>query len=189
MIAHRLAAGTHSGPPRGVLVLIGFTSVIAQIVLMRELMVVFSGNEMSLGVMLAGWLLWTAVGSSGLGRLAVRTRQPRHLLAFLEVLTAVALPVAIYLVRASKAVFQTVPGELLGPWAMILTSFAALSIFCVISGGLFAAGSQLYAREAATSTSAGTSQVYLYEAVGSGLGGVLAGLLVIGYLQAFQVAA
>src|SRR5208282_1671723 len=47
---------------RAVLVLIGFTAVIAQIVLMRELMVVFCGNEMSLGLMLASWLVWTAIG-------------------------------------------------------------------------------------------------------------------------------
>ena len=37
-----------------ILSLIGFTSVIAQIVLMRELIVVFYGNEISLGIMLAG---------------------------------------------------------------------------------------------------------------------------------------
>ena len=51
-----------------ILSLIGFTSVIAQIVLMRELIVVFYGNEISLGIMLAGWLLWTAIGSSVSGR-------------------------------------------------------------------------------------------------------------------------
>ena len=47
---------------RAVLVLIGFTASIAQIVLMRELIVVFHGNEISLGLILASWLLWTAVG-------------------------------------------------------------------------------------------------------------------------------
>jgi spermidine synthase len=40
--------------------LTGFSAVIGQIVLMRELMVVFSGNEISLGIMLATWLFWTA---------------------------------------------------------------------------------------------------------------------------------
>ena len=49
---------------RPVLVLIGFTAAIAQIVLMRELMVVFYGNEISLGLMLGSWLFWTAVGLS-----------------------------------------------------------------------------------------------------------------------------
>jgi len=38
---------------RAALTLIGFSAVIGQIVLMRELIVVFNGNEISLGIMLA----------------------------------------------------------------------------------------------------------------------------------------
>jgi spermidine synthase len=172
-----------------VLTLIGFTAVIAQIVLMRELMVVFCGNEMSLGLMLASWLLGTAIGSSGLGRLAARTPQPRRLMALLEVLVALTFPLAIFLARASKGVFQSVPGEILGPGPMILTSLVVLSAFCLLSGGLFAVGSRLFAQEAGTSTLAGTSNVYLLEALGSGLGGILASLLLIRYFTSFQIAA
>ena len=172
-----------------VLVLIGFTAVIAQIVLMRELMVVFYGNEMSLGLMLASWLLWTAIGSSAIGRLAARTHRPRRLMAFLQVLVALAFPFAIFLVRASKAAFQSVPGEILGPGPMILTSLVVLSVFCLVSGGLFAAGSCLYAQETGTTTQAGTSHVYLLEALGSSFGGVLASLLLIQHFTSFEIAA
>ena len=174
---------------RAVLILIGFTAVIAQIVLMRELMVVFCGNEMSLGLMLASWLLWTAIGSSGLGRLATRTPQPRRLMAILEVFVSLSLLLAIFLARTSKGIFQSVPGEILGPGPMILTSLAALGAFCVLSGGLFAVGSRLYSEEARTSTLAGTSNVYLLEALGSGAGGILASLLLIRLLTSFQIAA
>jgi len=140
-----------------VLILIGFTAVIAQIVLLRELMIVFCGNEMSLGLMLASWLLWTAIGSSGLGPLARRTAQPRRLMALLQVFVALTLPLAIFLARASKGFFQSVPGEILGPGLMILTSLVVLSAFCLVSGGLFAVGSRLSAQETGTSTLAGTS--------------------------------
>jgi len=64
-----------------------------------------------------------------------------------------------------------------------------LSLFCLLSGGLFAVGSRLFAHEAGTSTLAGTSNVYLLEALGSGLGGILASLLLIRYLTSFQIAA
>ena len=174
---------------RAVLILIGFTAVIAQIVLMRELMVVFYGNEMSLGLMLGSWLLWTALGCGVLGRLARRTRNPRRLMAILEALIAVAFPLTIFLVRASKGVLQAIPGEILGPGPMILTSLLLLGFFCVISGGLFAGGSRLYAEEAGTSTVAGTSNVYLLEAMGSGAGGVLASLALIRYFTAFEIGA
>src|SRR5208337_2967291 len=147
------------------------------------------GNEMSLGLILACWLLWTAIGSGALGRVAARARQPRQLMALLEVFVALTFPLAIFLARASKAAFQSVPGEILGPGPMILTSLMVLSAFCFLSGGLFAVGSRLFAQEASTSTMAGTSHVYLLEALGSGLGGVLASLLLIRYFTSFQIAA
>jgi len=182
-------SGTRCPPSlRAILSLIGFTAVIAQIVLMRELIVVFYGNEISLGVMLANWLLWTALGSSVLGRVALKVRDPGKLMAGLQALLAVAFPLTILAVRASKSAFQTIPGELLGPGPMFLTSFAALSVFCVISGSLFAAGSRLYAQEVGTHTGRATGAVYLLEALGSGVGGILASLVLIRFLAAFEIA-
>jgi spermidine synthase len=173
---------------RANLSLIGFTAVTAQVVLMRELLVVFYGNELALGVMLANWLFWTALGSSLVGFGAKQTRDPRKLLAGLETLTAFALPVTLLAVRASKAFFHSVPGEILGPVPMFLTSFVALSAFCMISGGLFAAGSRLFAASTGATTAAATGAVYLLEAVGSGLGGLLAGLALVRWLTPFEIA-
>jgi spermidine synthase len=72
---------------------------------------------------------------------------------------------------------------------MFLTSFATLSVFCLLSGGLFAAGSRLCADEARTSTASAASSVYLLEAAGSGLGGILASLVLIRYFTSFEIAA
>jgi spermidine synthase len=178
--------GLHIGPA-AVLTLLGFTAVVAQIVLMRELIVVFYGNEISLGLMLANWLLWTAAGSGLAGRLMSRLRNPRHGLASLQVLIAFTLPLSIYAVRSSRDYFQTVPGELLGPGPMFLTSLATLSLFCVISGCMFAAGSRLCAEEVGSSITTATGSVYLLEALGSGIGGVAASAALIPYLNAFQI--
>jgi len=169
---------------RPVLVLIGFTAAIAQIVLMRELMVVFCGNEISLGLMLGSWLFWTAAGSAMAGRLG----EPRRLMAGLEALVAMALPATILAVRASKGVLEAVPGESLGPGPMLLGSLATLSLFCVVSGALFAAGSRLYADQAATSTGEATGSVYLLEALGSAAGGILAGLVLVRFVAPLEIA-
>jgi len=173
---------------RAVLVLIGFTAVIAQIVLMRELIIVFSGNEISLGLMLASWLFWTAMGSSIVGRLAARLRNPRQLVASLEGLIALALPSTIMAARASKGLFQSLPGEILGPGAMLLISLVVLSFFCVLSGWLFAAGSRLFAEEAKASMADATGTVYLFEAIGSAIGGILASLLLIRFFTSLEIA-
>jgi len=148
---------------------------------MRELMVVFCGNEISLGLMLGSWLFWTAVGSGIAGRFA---REPRRLMAGLEALVALTLPATILAVRASRAALATVPGESLGPGPMLLGSLATLSLFCVLSGALFAAGSRLYGDDVATST----GSVYLLEALGSAAGGILAGLVLVRYVAPLEIA-
>jgi spermidine synthase len=53
--------------------LAGFTAAVGQIVLMREVIVLFNGNELSLGIVLAAWLMWTAAGS-GLTGILTRNR-------------------------------------------------------------------------------------------------------------------
>ena len=173
---------------RAALILLGFTAVIAQVVLMRELIVVFYGNEISLGLMLSSWLLWTSVGSAILGRIGAHDGSPVRRVAALQVLLALALPLTILAVRSSKLIFRPLPGEVLGPGPMLLVALVTLSLFCFLSGGLFAAGSRLYAAEAGAALGLATSSMYLLEALGSGAGGILASLVLIRYLTAFQIA-
>lgn len=177
-----------SVPLRAILTLIGFTATTAQIVLMRELMVVFCGNEISLGFMLAAWLLWTAVGSGLAGRIASGRQDPRRQVAGLQLTLGLIFPATILAVRASRSVFHPIPGELLGPVPMLLTCFVTLSAFCMASGCLFTAGSRLYAQQRTASAPLATGSVYLLEAAGSALGGIVAALILIRYFASLQIA-
>ena len=173
---------------RAALTLIGFSAVIGQIVLMRELIVVFNGNEISLGVMLATWLFWTAAGSSLSSRFALGGNNVRRAVAALECLLGVSLLPTIWALRASRTFFQTVPGELIGPVPMLLTSLACLSLFCVVAGSLFVAATRMYEHECAVSARIATSSAYLLEAAGSGFGGILAGIVLLRFLGSFEIA-
>ena len=179
--------------PRATLALCGFTAVMGQIVLMRELIQVFNGNEIALGILLATWLLWTAVGSaltSAFAReLASRRSRSRLAVAALECLLAASLPLTIWALRCAKAFFQTVPGELVGPIPMLLTSLVCLSVFCAASGALFVAAARMIAAELGLSARAAASAAYLLEAAGSALGGILASVVLVRFLEAFQIAA
>lgn len=170
------------------LALIGFTATAAQVVLMRELMVVFHGNELSLGLMLASWLMWTAAGSGLLGKLRLGAARPERLVAALEVLISAAFPLSLAAVRFSRQVFQPVTGEMLGPGQMLATGFAVLAPFCVLSGWLFAAGTRLRMRAAGEGTAAASARVYLLEAAGSAAGGLAASLVWIRRVDSFTVA-
>ncbi len=173
---------------RAALTLIGFSAVIGQIVLMRELIVVFNGNEISLGIMFATWLFWTAAGSSLSSLFALGGNNARRAVAALECLLAVSLLPTIWALRASRSFFQTVPGELVGPVPMLLTSLACLSLFCVVSGALFVVATRMYQQERAVSARVATSSAYLLEAAGSAFGGILASIVLLRFLGSFQIA-
>ena len=132
-------AGCVSTNLKAVLALIGFTATLAQIVLLRELMVFSYGNEISVGVMLSSWLLWTALGSGMLGRIGARASRPAIVMAVLQVLLALLLPATIFAVRAARNVLHAYPGELLGPVPIFLVCVVSLSCFCAVCGWAFVA--------------------------------------------------
>ena len=173
---------------RGAVALIGFSAVIGQIVLMRELIVVFGGNEISLGIMLATWLFWTALGSYLGSRLKLGENNARRVVALIEFLLGVSLLPTIWLLRASRSMLQTVAGELIGPVPMMLTSLLCLSVFCALSGCLFVVGTRMYAQACGLPARVATSSAYLLEAAGSAGGGILASVVLLRFCNSFQIA-
>jgi spermidine synthase len=186
-VLEELAKGRSVPAPfAAVVALVGASAIVAQIILLRELMVCFGGNEMAIGVTLSTWLLWTAVGSGLLSRLA-RDRDPHRTMAVLQLTTALLLPCTVIAVRASRSMFHAIPGEVLGPVPMLLVSVGALSAFCCVSGWLFAVGARLLTVVAESSGTASIGSMYLLEAAGSAVGGMIASLFLLPYLDSFQI--
>ena len=181
-------AGGSAAAVKAVSALVGFSAVIGQIVLMREFIVVFSGNEISLGILLATWLFWSAAGSGLSSLIAVERSNPRRAVAALECLLGASLLPTIWALRASRSLFATVPGELVGPGPMLLTSAVCLSLFCAASGALFVAAVRMYEAECKVSAREAGSSAYLLEAAGSAVGGILASIVLLRVLGSFQIA-
>lgn len=173
---------------RAALSLIGFSAVLGQVVLMRELMVLFNGTELCVGIALAIWLLWTATGSVFASYFVRGFANIRKVVAWSECLAGLSLPPTIWMLRFSKAFLQTVPGELVGLVPMFVTSLLCFSVFCILSGFLFVVTARLFRQECGVSDHLAISSAYLFESVGSGLGGILASLIMLRYLVSFQIA-
>jgi spermidine synthase len=186
-VAERKPKGS-SPAVKAALMLIGCSAVLGQIVLMRELMAVFNGNEISLGILLATWLFWTAMGSLVCSALAQRERNARRAVAVLECLLGISLPLTVWALRWSKSLFQTVSGELVGPLPVLLASLICLSLFCVIAGALFVAAARMMSIESAVDARRASSTAYLLEAAGSAVGGIIASLVLLRFLSPFQIA-
>ncbi|MCC7176467.1 MAG: fused MFS/spermidine synthase [Bryobacterales bacterium] len=170
--------------------LIGFTAVTAQAVLMRELLVLFGGTEISLGLTLASWLAWTALGAAAGGTGFRAGRRPSgsgRLTALLEIALSLALPLTILAARMAKASLQTAPAEIFGLGTILLVSLAVLAPFCTLSGWLFASASGLWRVRSGAPDGESTSSVYLLESAGAAAGGLLAAALLIPRLDPLQV--
>jgi spermidine synthase len=167
------------------LTIAGSSAVIGQIVLMRELISLYNGSELSLGILLATWLFWSAAGSLLCGSLPLREGRVRGRVGALACLLGVSLPATVWALRASKSLLQTVPGELVGPVATLLASLVCLSVFCMTAGALFVAAARMI-NDSDARRAAGAA--YLLEAAGSAVGGVVASLLLLRFLSPMQIA-
>jgi spermidine synthase len=162
---------------------VGFTSTIAQIVLMRELVATFYGNELLFGLILAAWLAWVAVGSWGLARLAVRPRLGRGAFAVGLVLAGILLPVQITLVRNARTLLGVTPGAFVEFIPMVGAVVLILAPLCVLAGFLFTLGARLMVEAGQTA-----GQAYVWEGVGAVVGGALFSFLLIRWLDPYQTA-
>ena len=165
----------------------GFSGLVAEILLLRELLIVFSGNELCIGIILSNWLILEALGSWWAGRRADTTRNPLVVYTAITLLFSLSTPGAIYLARILKVLIGVSIGESIGFMPMVYTSFLILLPTSVLHGAQFTYGCRLYA-EIAGRDAAVAGRVYMIETVGTIIGGVVSTYFLIPYLNSFQAA-
>ncbi|MBS3906676.1 MAG: hypothetical protein KGZ49_06530, partial [Syntrophaceae bacterium] len=169
------------------LLIMGASGIVAQIVLLRELLISFLGNELTLGIILANWLILEAVGSFVIGKTVEKVERKMEVFVSLQIFFSVALPFSIYLCRIFKNILLTTPGEGLGFAPILYSSFLILLPVSISHGALFTYGSKLYSRyEKDGATSIG--KVYILETIGSIIGGLLITFLLVQYFNSFEIA-
>ncbi len=170
-----------------VLATLGFTSIIGQVVLMRELVAVFYGNELVLGLILAWWLLWEAAGAWGLGRRADRHGWGRRALAFTLTLTGLALPVQIFLTRSMRDLLGVMPGAFVPLGQMAWAVGLVLAPYCLLHGLGFSLAARLLPAGSPASSGDLAGKAYACESAGAVAGGALFSFILIERLDPFQV--
>jgi len=166
--------------------LMGFTFTITQALMVRELLVAFSGNELSIGLVLGSWLVLEALGSGLLGRLASRFRVGSLAYAGLQLILAVLLPVALYAALAIRTILGVIPGQGLGLGPIFLASFGILLPLGLVDGAMFTFASEAFSRFTRKGVPS-VGQVYVLEAVGGIAGGIAFTYLFIPHLNSAQM--
>lgn len=147
---------------------IGFTTLIAQIIFLREFISVYNGNELIVGTILANWMLTNAIGAY-LGKYIKKIEIQKNLIVYAHILLGILPLVLVYLVYFSLEFFF-VPGQMVNMVEVFIISFVILSPFCIISGILFTIISAYYSSLIEKNV---INKVYAIEAFGALIGGLI----------------
>ncbi len=166
---------------------LGFTSLLAQVLLLRELVILGAGNELTFGLALGSWLFWTALGSyiSGQGW---GLKNPIKRLEQIVLLLIILLPLEILLIRWGRNVLSLSSGEMLGWLPLIIFCLLLLAPLCLLIGYGFSAS--VYATQSSnkiSDTSHIAGLVYIMEALGAGIGGILFYFVWLGHFSPLQM--
>ncbi len=163
--------------------LYGLALTTLQIVYLRFFISIFYGNELTIGLFLFSWMLWSAAGSYWFGKVKnAREYLPSHHFLF-----GMIIPFTLLLMLVIRIKFVPIGSVLPGLPLTIFTALLALVAFGLLSGGLFSLYARLFQKMTNSAPDVAGSRVYLWETSGSLFGGLLSGLVFIRLFSATQI--
>jgi spermidine synthase len=151
---------------------LGSVSQVCQVVLLRELLTLAEGTELTIAFVLGSWLTFVAFGSFAAAKLLTRKGQrldPAFSYSVASAFLAASVFFDLWLIRFSRTIFSLPPGEPLSIAQWLEVTIATLLPICFIVGAQFAF--------AASFTN--PSGVYIAESVGAVIAGALLSLLLL----------
>lgn len=145
--------------------LLGFVTVLAQIVFLRRGIANFSGSELGLGVGLFSWLLWVGVGGLLSHRLFRSTRNPERFLYVSLLALAVLFPLTLMALDLVRPILGVQVGRLVDIRFIAGAYFFILAPFCLVDGADFTFG-------AAAAGKGRAGLALAAESLGAAVGGV-----------------
>lgn len=176
--------------PQKTAFVLGLTSIIGQVLLLRELITVFYGNETAYAIILASWLFWISVGSYAVSLLVRRIIQNSSgIIGAFQWGVYFLLPLTVIFTRCIKQFMHIQTGEIVGIIPVCVISYALLAPLTLLLGGLFTLICLLPARHSADN--GGTrhiGNIYVWESAGAAGGGLIFSFVLIPVLPALHTA-
>ncbi len=150
---------------------LGFITLGSQIILLREFLLIFSNNELIIGLILAWWMILTAFGTRVFSFFRKKNFSP-FLLQILFLFLAFYPLAAAFFIETLRNVFVS-PGKVLSLWEVLVFILGILFPLNFAGGFLFAFINALYKK------TGGAAKIYALEALGSLTAGLLVSLYFI----------
>jgi len=160
---------------------LGFISIVTQVILLREFLSVFYGNELVIGIIFASWMILTAAGSYT-GRLVIKSKRLLLLVDFSLVLVAVLPYATVFILRYLRnIVFDA--GSMVGVFQVLYSSLVLMMPYCLVAGMSFTVFAHIISEQRKSNL---VTHVYAWETLGSVIGGLIFNLAFVYFLTTFQ---
>ncbi|HAZ31775.1 MAG TPA: spermine synthase [Dehalococcoidia bacterium] len=170
----------------------GFSGMVIQLLLLRELLVVFHGNDLAIGIIFANWLAIEAFGAFFVGKRIEHARKRIGWFIALSILLVLFAPLALYLARIVRDLIGVVPGVGMGVFPIFYSSLLILFLPSLLHGALFVFTCKLCAqfRDPEHDAEKGASsigRVYVWETIGHIAGAMVFTFLLIPLFHSFAI--
>ncbi|NCO68103.1 MAG: hypothetical protein GW873_06130 [Nitrospirae bacterium] len=150
-------------------IVMGFTSMLLQITVLRLLLSTFSGNELDIGITLSFWLIYVGLGSFTGRRLKIK-----HAFTLSFILIALLAQPTALAIKAIRPILSLEPGEIVSLTSTILSTAISILLLCFIIGMQFPLAVSYSGRyDSIPGGINPAGRVYGLEAIGAFIGGVL----------------
>lgn len=169
------------------ILVVGFSGLVAQVLLLRELLVGFSGNELTIGIILANWVILEAAGAFVFGRIIDRLKNRLACFAALDIVFLTVFPLCIWGARTFKLALGIPVGLGMGIGSIFWVSLILSLPMSFIHGGLFSCCAKIYSASC-HSKGVCAGRVYFWETAGTIIAGVVFTYIMIPRFNSFQIA-
>ena len=169
---------------------LGLTSLVSQIILLREFLTIFHGNETVYSLILGCWFFGVACGSFLFSRKGLNSHVRRPCVVVILTGAAVILPATVVAIRCLPMLLGVRTGEIIGIGPMLGPLFFLSLPVSLMLGGIFALLCRLLPEDRAREAMIpGLSGLYILEASGAAVGGILMSFLLLSWLPAMTIMA
>ena len=165
---------------------IGCYATIAQVILIREFMNVFYGNELCLGIVFGAWFLGIAIGAFVGAKIEHNFKHTASVFIVTLIIMCFVLPFQIVSVRGIRSLLNVGVGEYISILPLIFASIGLIVPFSFIIGFIFPFSSKVI-RGATTGGAVDIGLVYIVESIGSLFGGLVFSFYMVLRFHPFEV--
>lgn len=168
------------------IVAIGCYATIAQVILIREFMNVFYGNELCLGIVFGAWFLGISIGAFAGAKFEHNFKQTFNVFTVTLLIMCFVLPLQIVSVRGVRSIMNVGVGEYISILPLFLISFGLIVPFSFIIGFTFPFSSKIISG-ATTDGATDIGRVYIVESIGSLIGGLVFSFYLVSRFCSFEI--